>query len=202
MTDNNENYQKKLVSLEDAVAQIKSGDTIWMGSTLSIPSIFLDMLSDRYTELNNVTLLGNTFINPSKMLTDPKYRNAFQVISFHKDLQFISPSGDSYNMDYIKKPSGSYTETICDAFNVNVLVTEVCPPDEFGNCNLGTCGRDITPYINKHPSITKRIAVINNLQHPSTYEGGPISIPLSDFDIVCECNHPIFGSNSVEQKSC
>lgn len=64
-------YEDHLVKSEDAAAKIKSGDTLWVGSTLCIPYDFLDALADRYEELSNVTILSNMFLNPSKILLDP-----------------------------------------------------------------------------------------------------------------------------------
>lgn len=179
----------KLLSLEDAVEVIKSGDSIWIGSTHSIPSQFLDILADRHKELHDVTLLGNNFINYSKLLVDTKYTDTFHIISFFESSQFISPLSNTSNVEYIKKPSRPYSKTLVDKFNINVMVVEVCPPDENGNCNVGVSGRAITPYLNKCDGIIKKIAVINKLQRPTVDDGELISIPLSDFDYISICNH-------------
>lgn len=182
-------HRPKLVSLENAAEMIESGDSIWVGSFLSIPNLFLDELADRCEELHNVTVLGCHYTNYSKLFVDPKYKKVFNVISFFESAMFRSTKFAAGNIGYIKKPGRPYQKTLVDKFNINTMVVEVCPPDNNGNCNVSVTGRTITPYLSKCEGITKKIAVINSLQRPSLAEGELISLPLSDFDYICICNH-------------
>ena len=70
------------MTMPEAAAKICSGDTIWMGSTLCIPYGFMDALADRSEELNNVTLLGNLYLAPTKIMMDPSYKKSFHTISY------------------------------------------------------------------------------------------------------------------------
>ena len=59
MTNWKQYYDEHLTTMDEAAAAVKSGDTIWLGSTLCIPDAFMDKLADRVDELHDVTLLAN-----------------------------------------------------------------------------------------------------------------------------------------------
>ncbi len=82
MADWKKYYAEHFVTVEEAAAKVKSGDTIWMGSTLCVPDAFMDKLGDRVDEVENVTLLANMFLNPNKMLMDPSYKKSFHIVTF------------------------------------------------------------------------------------------------------------------------
>ncbi|NLH02084.1 MAG: hypothetical protein GX488_09360 [Clostridiales bacterium] len=186
-----EKTNPQLISLEEAAALIQSEDSIWVGSGFSIPNLFLDKLADRYETLHDVTVLGINYMNYSKIM-DSKYVNIFHVISFFESAMFRIFNSKAENIEYIKKPYRPYSKTICEQFKTNTMVVEVCPPDENGFCNVGATGKIITPYLNNCESIVKKIAVINEFQRPAFDDGDIISIHLSDFDYVCNCNHNVF----------
>jgi len=191
MANSKAEHSPQLVSLDDVAAMIESEDFIWVGSALSIPTPFLDRLANRHEELHDVTILGNTFINYSELLADSKYTDTFHIVSFFESSPFNSLTFKTNNIEYLKRPCGPYSKTICDKYKINVMVVEVCPPDNNGRCNLGVAGRAITPYLNKCKGITKKIAVINELQRPTFDDGELISIPTSDFDYLCICKHEV-----------
>lgn len=181
----------KIITLEDAAGLIESQDSLWVGSALGISCTFLDELANRYEELNNVTILGHNFINYYNVLVDPKFGKAFHAISFYEASPFSSIWYNTNNLEYIKKPCGPYSKTICEKYNINVMVVEVCPPDRNGNCNLGATGSAITPYLSNCEGLTTKIAVINELLRPTYNDGELINIPLSDFDYCCISKHPV-----------
>jgi len=186
-----EEHIPQLISLEEAAYLIKSQDSIWVGSVLGISYTFLDELANHYEDLNNVTILGHNFINYYNILIDPKFGKAFHAISLYESSPFCSLSYKTSNLEYIKKPCGLYSKTICEKYNINVIVVEVCPPDKNGNCNLGVGGREITPNLIKCNRITSKIAIINELLIPAYDHGDRVSLPLRDFDYCCLSKHPV-----------
>lgn len=180
-------HSLKILFLEEAAEIIKSGDSIWVGGALSIPSPFLDKLAERHKELHDVTIVGDSFIKSCKLLIDPKYRTSFNIVSLYESLPFNYLYKEPSNIDYVKKPSGPYPKTIYEKYKINLMVFEVCPPDISENCNLGFTGGAITPYLTKCAGI--KIAIINELLRASSDDGEFTSIPLSYFDYVCMCNH-------------
>lgn len=192
-----ENHIVELITLDEAANLIKPQDSIWVGSALGISYAFLDKLANRYEELRDITILGHNFINYYSILVDPKFGKAFHAISFFEASPFSSLSYKTNNLEYIKKPCGPYSKTICEKFDINILIVEVCPPDKNGNCNLGVVGREITPSLIKCKGITTKIAVINELLIPSYDNGELSSIPLSDFDFCCICKHSVLKKTEI-----
>lgn len=64
----NEQYKKKLVSLEEAAKQIKSGDFVGvgLGAGACSPDFFHAVL-DRWEELKNVTISDTVPVRPTKL---------------------------------------------------------------------------------------------------------------------------------------
>ncbi|MEA4893905.1 MAG: CoA transferase [Oscillospiraceae bacterium] len=190
----NKKTGRQIISLENAAALIKSGDTIWVGSGLSISTPFLDKLADRHKELQNVTIIGETFLSYTKLLTDPKYTRTFRIISLYESLPLPCPSFATNKIEYVLKPDGPYAETIFRAFKINIMVIEVCPPKN-NYCNLGATGGATSPYFSKCKGI--KIAVINDLQQPYYADEENNSIPLDEFDCLCISNHQTYQNRDV-----
>lgn len=176
----------KYITLTEAAEAIESGDTIWLGSSLSISNDFLWALSKRNDELENVTLLTHKPQNPNPMLTHLKYLKAFHLASFMGSYSF-SENSDAGVPGFRQTPYGTFSRMICETFKVNTIVTELCPPDEAGNCDYGTFGTGTTPYISNYEGITKTIAILNSHQ-PS---GNTAKIHLENVDYICESEHAL-----------
>ncbi len=183
-------YEQNLVTLEQAAKTINSGDTLWMGSTLCIPYAFMDALADRHQELENVTLLGNMYLAPNKILMDPSYKKSFHTISmFANVLERMAAKAN--NIDFHSAPYGMLVDAVTEVYKANVLCVEVCPPDENGFCNLGVLGTNFTPDIFKKDCIKKRIAVVNKYQPVAHGADELIKYPVEAFDCFVECPHEI-----------
>ena len=158
MADWKKYYEEHLVTMAEAAGKIKSGDTIWMGSSLCIPYDFMELLADRYEELSNVTLLGNMYLSPVKVLFDPTYKKAFHTISFFPNV-FERMSADMGIVDLHSAPYGSLFETVTRVYKANVVAVEVCPSDEEGYFNVGLLGTNFTPNIMHNGGLSTKIAV-------------------------------------------
>lgn len=190
MADWKKYYDEHLISMDEAAQKIKSGDTLWMGSTLCIPYALMDCLADRVDELTNVTLLGNMYLAPNTIMMDPSYKKAFHTISFFGNVleRMASSLG---TIDLHSAPYGSLIEAVTRVYKANVVAIEVCPPDADGNCNVGVLGTNFTPTIIREDSITTRIAVINSYQPLAHGEKELVSVPISMFDYIVENHHDI-----------
>lgn len=71
---NNKSDKYVMASIEAIVNEMRSGDTIWAGSTTSISVAFLDALAKRQNELKNVTILVARGNKPCKILDELKYK--------------------------------------------------------------------------------------------------------------------------------
>ncbi len=190
MADWKKYYDEHLVKTEEAVGKIKSGDSIWVGSTLCIPYDFLDSLADRYEELSNVTILSNMFLSPSKMLLDPTYKKAFHVVSFFPNV-LERMSAQMSIVDFHSAPYTELIEAVTEVYKANTVAVEVYPPDDDGNCNVGILGTNFTPEIIRSECIKTRIAVVNKFQPVAHGADELVKIPLTMFDYIIENDHDI-----------
>lgn len=184
-------FSDKIGTLDDAVSKIKSGDVIWLGSTLSVPGGFLDKLAEKADRLRNVTLIGNMFVRKHEIFTNTKYQDSFMIISINN--RPIMPAAMA-NVHFVYPSGGSVEENICIKFGVNVLAVEVCSPDNDGRCGFGAFGTRITPQVNAYEGIKKRIVIINDSQP----EGGKDARDFIDL-ATCDCiviNHHSLFSNT------
>ncbi len=190
MTDWKKYYEEHLITMAEAAGKIKSGDTIWMGSSLCIPYDFMELLADRYEELSNVTLLGNMYLSPVKVLFDPTYKKTFHTISFFPNV-FERMSADMGIVDIHSAPYGSLFETVTKVYKANVVAVEVCPSDEDGYFNVGLLGTNFTPNIMHNGGLSTRIAVVNSYQPIAHGSDAVTKLPVSMFDYIVENHHDI-----------
>jgi len=163
MSDWKKHYEEKLVSMEEAAGRVRSGDTVWMGSTLCVPYAFMDALADRHEELSDVTLLANMLLAPNKILMDPMYKKSFHTITFFANV-LERMAAMQNNIDFHSAPYGFLVKSVTEVYKANVVAIEVCPPDEDGNFNVGVLGTNFTPTIIRSDCVKKRIAVVNKYQ--------------------------------------
>ncbi|PKM73169.1 MAG: hypothetical protein CVU91_06275 [Firmicutes bacterium HGW-Firmicutes-16] len=190
MADWKKYYEEHLVTMPEAASIITSGDAIWLGSSLSIPYDFMDALADRYEDLSDITLMGNMYLSPVKVLFDPTYKKTFHTISFFPNV-FERMSADMGIVDLHSAPFGSLLDTVTKVYKANVVAVEVCPPDADGYCNVGLLGTNYTPNIMKMDCITKHIAVINSFQPVASGNDELTRIHISRFDCIVENHHDI-----------
>lgn len=190
MADWKKHYDEHLISMEEVAEKIQSGDTIWMGSTLCIPYAFMDCLADRVDELKDVTLLGNLYLAPNKIMMDPSYKKAFHTISYFGNIleRMASSMG---TVDFNSTPYNILIDSVTKVYKANVVAIEIYPPDEDGNCNVGVLGTNFTPEIIRHDCVKTRIAVMN--KHQPLAHGAPaqVSLPITMFDYIIENHHEI-----------
>ncbi len=190
MTDWKKHYSEHLTGMGEVAKVIKSGDTIYMGSTLCVPYAFMDTLADRHEELKDVTLMANMYLAPTKIMMDPMYKKSFHTISMFGNV-LERMAAQQNNIDFHAAPYGDLIKAITEVYKANVVAIEVCPPDENGNFNTGVLGTNFTPDIMRHDCVKTRIAVVNKFQ-PVAH--GPEEItkyPVEMFDYIVECHHDI-----------
>lgn len=190
MADWKKHYSDNLVSLAEGASKIKSGDTLWLGSTLCIPYAFMDALADRHEELSDVTLLGNMYLAPNKILMDPMYKKSFHAITMFANV-LERMAAKMNNIDFHSAPYGFLVDAVTNVYKANVLCVEVCPPDEDGFCNVGLLGTNFTPNIFRNDCVKTRIAVINKCQPRAHGSDEVTRLPVEGFDYFIECPHDI-----------
>lgn len=182
-----EYYDAHLISLEESVTKIQSGDRVWMNASTQIPYPFLDLLADRKDELEDVTLFTNMLVQAPKMITDPVYKKHFHFISL-----FYGSVERAYRecVDLLSIPYSKVLPTMQEVYRINVMVIEVSPPDKDGYCNLGVQGCSYNPHLYKLPSVTTIIGVVNENMVIAKGTLAGTKIHVSKLNYIVELTRP------------
>ena len=178
-------YKSKLVTAEEAVKKVKSGDVVGFGLALGSPTAHLvDALLNRAGELKGVRILDAVPVRMMK-LYDVEFMKSVKD-SFTYSLLLFNPANRGLAreglVDYQtvnSSDSGVRMGRVC-----NVAMVCVCPP-EAGMVNLGLTNF-FSPEMIRGADIV--IAEVND-QMPVVY--GDNWMPLSEFDYFVEHSSPI-----------
>ncbi len=156
-------YSNKLISNEQAVGMIKSGDRIWAGGFLSVPVLFLQQLEKVALKLKNTTLVAGLLTYPYEFLK-PEYVGCLD----YKSLFMGTLEKKSLQQGGNVQPITCHLSNVAEALlkpNFNVMVIEVTPPNEEGYMSMGACGGMGNHFVKQNvDSLQTVIAVINDQQ--------------------------------------
>lgn len=136
MNDWRTKYQEKIVSAEQAVKNIKSGERVVIGHACGEPPALVEALVNRAPELSQVEIMHMVAMGPAKY-TQPEFEKSFR----HNGL-FIGASTRKaleakradFTPCYFSEIPRLYYEKILP---VDVALIQVTPPDEEGYCSFG-----------------------------------------------------------------
>jgi len=174
----------RIVSVEEAVRNIKSGDHVFFQGAAMTPTILIDALCERYKELENVTILQIHTHGEAKYLEEP-YNNSFKLSSMFVGSNTRKGVNSQYG-DYIP----IFLSEIQRLFRrgiqpVEVAFIQVSPPDKHGFCTLGTSVDVAFPAVEMAKTVIAQI----NPNVPRT--NGDAVIHSSKIDFGVETNLPM-----------
>ncbi|WP_366557012.1 acetyl-CoA hydrolase/transferase C-terminal domain-containing protein [Desulfosporosinus sp. BICA1-9] len=178
-------YGNKLVTADEAVKRIKSGDRIQYGEFASVPINCDAALARRKNELNDVWISTNTltFI-PQAVISDPSHKHFINNDFFHSmvgrklsdaGLTFYVPSAYHEAYKIARESPGRR----------NVAMVTVNPMDEYGFFNFGTT-TSINPLI---PELFDLVIVEVNTNMPRVH-GQKNYLHISQIDCIIEGDNP------------
>ncbi|MBN2224886.1 MAG: 4-hydroxybutyrate CoA-transferase [Deltaproteobacteria bacterium] len=180
-----EDYKKKLVTPEEAVSHIKSGDRVGVPGGPGMPFDLMVALGNRYEELKDVNIYSGITMYMLDMFK-PEYRghiNFYTLFMGPLERIFLKQKGNvnvvSYHM--------SSTSVIMDHYDVNVAMIEVSAPDERGFMSLGLFGVTNGLYAMQRSDLV--IAQVN--KHMPYVTGLEAVVHVNDIDFFTENDHPI-----------
>ncbi len=184
-------WAEKLVSPEDAVRIVKSGDRVFAGMFTGTPPTLCRALFERHDELRGVTIFH--YIAPFVWAT-PEAADAFRVRTVFAgaaDRQAVRDGRADYvpvanfRQSWIKETMGE----------VNVMLARTSPPDENGYMSFGSAvwiGRTVA-------DIAARIICEVDETFIRTY--GENFLHISEVDYLCEHDARDAGTVSVPARS-
>lgn len=182
MLSAHEMYSQKLVSPEEAVKLVKSGDVIWAPPASNEPNILFEALADRKNELEGVVL--RQFLSRRKRpFMDPSYVPHISIESFFVTNVVRDLIRDGH-ATYVPSNFGDIPSIIRQS-GCDVLMLTVAPMDEHGYLNFGL-GCD---YTLAAIEVARNIIVEVNPNMPRTR--GYNNIHISKVDLLVEYDVPI-----------
>lgn len=178
-------YKSKLVSTDEAVKVIKSGDTVHIGAFLGTVYDLEQALARRVDELEDVKTITTIWPYPDYPATvkaDPTTNKfKFQTTQFGAVERRMNREGKCW---YIPVQFREQLRYFREEIDVDVAMLQVCPMDKHGYFNLGPQVADAPAIINK----AKKVIVEVNEKMPAVC-GVQTEIHLSQIDFV------VHGSN-------
>ena len=181
-----EAYKKKLVSVEDAAAVIKSNDRVWYSPASSIPLDLINAICKRKDELENVTMFSGLVLYPFEYFkAEYKGHIGHTTIFMGPFERKMFPEGNVEILSYQFAHSDWLTENI---IKPTVFIADVAPPDQNGNFSFGAVGA-----FNGHTAArcADRIILQVNSEQPFVYGSKEAFINIEDVDYVCEKTHKL-----------
>ncbi len=187
MTDWRDEYQKKLMTADQAAALIGSGDSIYAGGASAIPQEFSDALAERSAELENVDFYAALALFPLRLLDGQmKGRINYHTAFTGPYERAKAPEG---NINQMSLHLAEIDRFLQERAKPNVLAVNVSPPDKHGWMTFGPCGG-----MGQHAALQIATTTIVTVQpsQPRVY-GEYNTIHVSDVDAIIETETPIVG---------
>ncbi len=129
-------YQQKLTSAERAVASIKSGQRVFVGSNAATPQTLIEALTARAPNLADVEIITLLTLGVAPY-TDPKYQDSFR----HRSLfiganvrQAVNECRADYMPIFLSEVPALFRR---GQFPIDYALVHLSPPDEHGFCSMG-----------------------------------------------------------------
>lgn len=177
-------YQSRVVTADEAIKVIRSGNRLFLTGNVSVPKVLLAALVRRASELTDVEICQALTIGPADFVA-PEMQGHLRV-----NTMFISPNV----RPAVQNGRADFTPVLLSEFPllfknkvlpVDVAMIHVSPPDEHGFCSLG-----VEVGLTKSPAESAKIIIAEvNEQMPRTL--GDSFIHVSRLNYVVPVNYPI-----------
>lgn len=184
MADFSKVYQSRIVTAEEAVRNIKSGDRVFLTGNCSVPVKILSALVDYAKELEDVEICQALSVGPADYV-HPSMMGHLRVNSM-----FISANVRKA----VQEGRADFTPVLLSEFTLlfknnvlplDVAIVHVSPPDEHGFCSLG-----VEVGLTKSPAEAAKIVIAEvNQQMPRTL--GDSFIHVSNLDYIVPVDYPL-----------
>lgn len=173
----------KIVAAEEAVAGIRSGDQVYVHCAAAAPSVLLDALVARASELHDVGMTHLHIEGPGPHM-DPAMAGHFR----HRAL-FIGPNA----RQAVKEGRADYVPVFLSdvprlfesgALPLDAVLVNATPPDAHGFCSLGTSVEAM------HAAIRAAGTVIVQFNRAMPRTLGDSFIHVNDIDLAVEVDVP------------
>ena len=173
----------RIVTAEEAVAQIQSGEQIYIHGAAATPSVLLDALVARAPELRDVRVVHLHIEGPGPHLA-PEMAPHFRHLAL-----FIGPNARAAVNEGRAEYIPAFLSDVPRLFDTGLIplaavFVNATPPDAHGFCSLGTSVEAI------HAAIRAARTVIVQFNRAVPRTLGDSFIPVDQIDLAVECDVP------------
>ncbi len=194
-------YQKKLVSAEEAVKLVKDGDWVDYSQTCSFPEALDAALAARKDELHDVKVRNAIAMKPVQVVEQDPEQQAFTYNAWHcsgLDRKYVD-QGRAYYTPMLFRNCGSYYSR--GYAPVNVAMISVAPMDKHGYFSYGLTNCCMQEMLDAAEHIILEV----NEHMPVVYGMEGDHIHISEVDYVVEghkdiCLAPGGKASEIDQK--
>jgi 4-hydroxybutyrate CoA-transferase len=177
-------YRNRLCTAEEALAQVRSGDHVYIHSNAAAPNALIGALVNRAPELRDVSIFHLLTLGNAEYASE-KYAGSFRVHAL-----FIGPNvreavnagRADYTPVFLSEIPNMFTSKVLP---IDVCLLQVSPPDEHGYCSYGV-SVDCTIGARKNAKLV--IAQVNE-NMPRTM--GRSFVHVGKFDYIVEADAPL-----------
>lgn len=177
-------YQSRIVTPQEAVRKIKSGDRVFLTGNCSVPQTVLAALVDYAPELHGVEIVQALTIGPADYVS-PEMEGHLRV-----NTMFISAN----IRKAVQEGRADFTPVLLSEYTLlfkrkilplDVALVHLSPPDNYGFCSFG-----VEVGLTKTPAESARIIIAEvNQQMPRTL--GDSFIHVSKLDYIVPVDYPL-----------
>jgi acyl-CoA hydrolase len=180
-------YNNKLVSAQQAVQHIKSGDVVKYGHFLNCCVALDRALSKRLGEITDLTINAGGYMGVSEVVkVDPNGEHIRYTSAFYSPFERMMAKSCACmtHVPMLYHEIGSYEEYLPS----DVMMIRTAAMDSHGYFNFGAC----TDNQRDHIDHAKRIIVEVNPDIPYCLGGSRESLHISEVDCIVEADDPVF----------
>lgn len=174
-------YNRRIVSAEDAVKHIRSGDRVVLGHACGEPKLLPKALVDRASELTNVEIV-HMVAKGEGLYVAPEMEGHFRHNGFFagpSTRQAMAEGRADYTPCHISNIPGLFRDNLLP---VDVAMITVSPPDKYGFCSLGIS----VDYTFQAVKSAKMVIAEINPNMPRTFGRSFIRVEEIDWFVPCE----------------
>jgi len=189
-----EEYRKKLVTADEAVKLVKSGDWVDYSQTCSFPTLLDAALAKRVGQVRGVNVRSAISLRPVQVVEQDPEGESFTLNLWHcsgLDRKYME-RGRAYYTPMLFRDCGSYYTR--GYAKVDVAMVTVSPMDRFGNFSYGV----INCCMQEMLEAADRIILEVNPSMPVVFGSQGDHIHISQVDRVVESDIPLAIAPSPE----
>lgn len=177
-------YQNKLIHIDEALAMVKSGDSIMINMACGEAQLFSSRLHTIATHVKDVNVVTCLPLMEYEYFTKPEYRDSFFMESWFYGPP-IRQAHAHGQVSYI--PNHFYRAASARLYHrkSNIVVCNVSPMDRFGYLSMGLSVASHKEAMEKADIVIAEV----NPNVPRTF--GDSTIHISELDFIIEADYPM-----------